>query len=148
MQIRPHDSGLNRREFLNVATLAGVATLLAACSGGSEPTTGPVTPGPSTITVKLIDFPALGAIGGIAGVGTVLFAPVAVVRTGQAAYLALSRVCSHAGCVINLATNGFGCPCHGSQFDSQGKVLVGPAPTALTRLTAILSVDGTLLTIS
>jgi Rieske Fe-S protein len=144
----PLDGGLDRREFLSVTTLAGVAAVLAACGGGGQATTGPITPGPASITVKLSDFPALGSVGGIAAVGTVLLSPVAIVRTGQSSYIALSRVCTHQGCVINLSPNGFTCPCHGSRFDSQGNVLVGPASRALSRLNAVLSADGTSLTIS
>ena len=28
---------------------------------------------------------------------------------------------------------GFGCPCHGSQFDTEGNRIAGPAPRALDR---------------
>ena len=147
MTISSGDGALDRREFLGQATLASVAIVLGACGGGP---TGPgdVTPGPSSISVKLSDFPALNAIGGIAAVGTVLLSPVAVVRTGQSSYLALSRICTHASCVIDLASSGFSCPCHGSRYDSQGNVTNGPAPRPLARLTATLSADGTTLTIS
>lgn len=138
---------LDRRQFLSVATLAGVAAVLAAC-GDSATGPQPITPGPATIDVRLSDFPQLGAVGGIAAVGTVLLSPVAIVRTGQASYLALSRVCTHQGCVINVGSNGFACPCHGSRYDSQGNVLNGPAPRALARLSAVLSADGTVLTVS
>ena len=122
MSVPVLDGEFDRREFLSVATLAGVAAILAACG---ESTTGPgtITPGPASIDVKLSDFPSLGSVGGIAAVGTVLLSPVAIVRTGPSSYLALSRVCTHQGCVISLASNGFACPCHGSRYDSQGNVL-------------------------
>ena len=142
------DSALGRREFLSQATLTSVAIVLAACGGGGPTGPGDITPGPSSITVKLADFPALNAIGGIAAVGTVLLSPVAVVRTGQSSYLALSRICTHASCVINLASSGFSCPCHGSRYDSQGNVTNGPAARSLARHSATLSADGMTLTIS
>jgi cytochrome b6-f complex iron-sulfur subunit len=48
---------------------------------------------------------------------------------------ALSTRCTHAGCTVNWNTekgdNIFLCPCHGSRFDAQGKVLGGPAKTPL-----------------
>ncbi len=47
---------------------------------------------------------------------------------------ALNAVCTHLGCVVpwNVAENKFMCPCHGSQYDSTGKVIRGPAPKSLT----------------
>lgn len=148
MPILQPGGDLDRRDFLNLATRASVVAILAACGGGGEATTGPITPGPSSITVNLSDFAALGSVGGVVAVGTVLLSPVAVVRTGQSSYLALSRVCTHQGCVINLAASGFACPCHGSRYDSQGNVTNGPASRALARLNAVLSADGTMLTVS
>jgi Rieske Fe-S protein len=37
------------------------------------------------------------------------------------------------GLVPTLNAGGFGCPCHGSQFDSEGNRTAGPAPRALDR---------------
>jgi cytochrome b6-f complex iron-sulfur subunit len=46
---------------------------------------------------------------------------------------ALNAVCTHLGCVVpwNKAENKFMCPCHGSQYNNQGKVVRGPAPLSL-----------------
>ena len=45
----------------------------------------------------------------------------------------INAVCTHLGCVVpwNAAENKFKCPCHGSQYDSTGKVVRGPAPKSL-----------------
>ncbi|KAG1347211.1 Cytochrome b6-f complex iron-sulfur subunit [Cocos nucifera] len=45
----------------------------------------------------------------------------------------LNAVCTHLGCVVpwNSAENKFICPCHGSQYNNQGKVVRGPAPLSL-----------------
>ncbi|MEM7727577.1 MAG: cytochrome b6-f complex iron-sulfur subunit [Cyanobacteria bacterium P01_A01_bin.45] len=45
----------------------------------------------------------------------------------------INAVCTHLGCVVpwNVAENKFMCPCHGSQYDSTGKVVRGPAPRSL-----------------
>merc|ERR1719224_272482 len=47
---------------------------------------------------------------------------------------AVNAVCTHLGCVVpwNKAENKFMCPCHGSQYDKNGKVVRGPAPLSLT----------------
>ncbi len=39
----------------------------------------------------------------------------------------VSAICTHLGCVLEKAEEGFQCPCHGSFFDEEGKVLYGPA---------------------
>ena len=46
---------------------------------------------------------------------------------------AINAVCTHLGCVVpwNPTENKYMCPCHGSQYDSQGKVIRGPAPKSL-----------------
>ena len=45
----------------------------------------------------------------------------------------INAVCTHLGCVVpwNKAENKFMCPCHGSQYNAQGKVIRGPAPLSL-----------------
>jgi len=45
----------------------------------------------------------------------------------------LNAVCTHLGCVVpwNKAENKFKCPCHGSQYNNEGKVIRGPAPLSL-----------------
>lgn len=57
---------------------------------------------------------------------------------------ALSAICTHLGCVVTLTSRGFQCPCHGSKFDIDGKVLSGPAPKALEWLKVGMSPDGQL----
>jgi cytochrome b6-f complex iron-sulfur subunit len=45
----------------------------------------------------------------------------------------LNAVCTHLGCVVpwNKAENKYMCPCHGSQYNNEGKVVRGPAPLSL-----------------
>jgi cytochrome b6-f complex iron-sulfur subunit len=46
---------------------------------------------------------------------------------------AILSVCTHLGCVVPwvVSSNKFCCPCHGSQYDENGKVVRGPAPLSL-----------------
>ena len=46
---------------------------------------------------------------------------------------ALKTANGEVGIVPALAAAGFGCPCHGSQFDTEGNRTAGPAPRALDR---------------
>lgn len=67
-----------------------------------------------------------------------------LVRKGNT-FRAVSAVCTHLHCTVNLAGNGFHCPCHGSVFDAGGKVLSGPAPSPLPWFLVTLSRDGHLV---
>jgi cytochrome b6-f complex iron-sulfur subunit len=57
---------------------------------------------------------------------------------------ALNAVCTHLGCVVpwNKAENKFICPCHGSQYNKDGKVVRGPAPLSLALAHREESADG------
>lgn len=56
------------------------------------------------------------------------------VKTGYDNWLVTIGICTHLGCVP-LANqgdyDGWFCPCHGSQYDSSGRVRRGPAPLNL-----------------
>jgi len=55
----------------------------------------------------------------------------------------LSSHCTHLGCKINKIENGrLVCPCHGSEYDLEGKVLKGPAYKNLEKLRSKISEDG------
>ena len=49
-------------------------------------------------------------------------------------FSAVSTVCPHLGCQVNLKETGFACPCHGSQFDEEGRLVRGPAQKGLQAL--------------
>lgn len=55
---------------------------------------------------------------------------VYVFADGKGIY-AISAVCTHLGCVVNKDERGFACPCHGSRYDTDGKVEKGAAPKDL-----------------
>ncbi|HXG52714.1 MAG TPA: Rieske 2Fe-2S domain-containing protein [candidate division Zixibacteria bacterium] len=55
---------------------------------------------------------------------------VAIYKEGNGVY-AVSRICTHLGCIVNATESGFDCPCHGSKFAKDGTVLKGPAPKPL-----------------
>ncbi len=68
------------------------------------------------------------------GSRTVASAIPALILHAPAGFSALSLVCTHLGCTVQQTSNGFQCPCHGSQYDAQGKVTRGPAPNPLRAL--------------
>jgi cytochrome b6-f complex iron-sulfur subunit len=68
----------------------------------------------------------------------------AVVFRSPSGFTALSLVCTHLGCTVESKPEGFSCPCHGSQFDPQGKVARGPAQKPLNSLRTDITSDGKL----
>ena len=59
----------------------------------------------------------------------------------QNAAYAIKPVCPHRGCAVDWRPqqNRFFCPCHDSEFDAKGRVLKGPAKTALPVVTVAIS---------
>ena len=55
--------------------------------------------------------------------------PVALYCDDQGTEHAVSAVCPHMGCLVhwNGGEKSWDCPCHGSRFNAQGKLLNGPA---------------------
>ncbi len=64
------------------------------------------------------------------------------VFNGAEGFYAISSVCTHLGCNVKRSTTGFDCPCHGSRFDENGRVIRGPAPEPLTWFALTLSARG------
>ena len=57
----------------------------------------------------------------------------AIVRRDSSGFVAYSAVCTHLGCLVKWdgARKEFLCPCHAAVFDSNGRVVSGPAPAPL-----------------
>ncbi len=61
------------------------------------------------------------------------------VKAGKANWLVLVGVCTHLGCIpkgqspgdVKGEYGGWFCPCHGSQYDTSGRIRKGPAPLNL-----------------
>ncbi|MEI6208945.1 MAG: Rieske (2Fe-2S) protein [Desulfuromonadales bacterium] len=67
---------------------------------------------------------------------------LALMRDDKGFY-ALSLICTHLGCTVIVSEDALSCPCHGSVFDRQGKILKGPADRSLVRL-ELVEQNGTL----
>ena len=55
-------------------------------------------------------------------------------KPGKAQYLILIGTCTHLGCVPTFGGGDYGgwfCPCHGSVYDTSGRIRKGPAPKNL-----------------
>lgn len=147
---------LSRRNMILAGGSAAAAVALAACS--STPATsspgagaGPAGPAPTdpsgsasgsgasapaTEVAKLADIPVGGGIA-----ATLNGQPILLAQPTAGTVVGFSAKCPHQGCKVAPAAKEFDCPCHQSRFDlATGKVLGGPAPRALDKVT--VTVDG------
>ena len=51
----------------------------------------------------------------------------------NAMFVVFSNRCMHVGCPVMASVAGFGCPCHGGQYDVQGRRIAGPPVRPLDR---------------
>lgn len=120
--------GASRRELITLGSAFGLMGLAAAGTGGALfkymfPVVSYGTPQKFLVPVE--DLPDVG--------DELVFDDMKVVlrRQTENEVAAISLVCTHLGCTVNRVETGFLCPCHGSQYDSDGIVVGGPAPKTL-----------------
>lgn len=60
----------------------------------------------------------------------------AVYKDEQGNIHAFSAICTHQGCAVtwNQSEQAWDCPCHGSRFSTDGKVVKGPATEPLATI--------------
>lgn len=139
--------GLARRELLGKGlSFAAWGTVFTLGGGGVAESVRFLFPSvvfrpPSTYEVGRLDDFATSSDGadeyGVIGVESrfVKEHRFFVVREADRLYAMFAR-CPHLGCTVNWfpSLNIFKCPCHGSQFRSNGENFAGPAPRSLDRL--------------
>ncbi|MGW4638714.1 QcrA and Rieske domain-containing protein [Sphaerisporangium sp. NPDC004334] len=144
-------AGTTRRAAIVGVGSAGLATVLAACAGrgaisagigssssGASAPSGGATPPTATTSgtslAKTSDIPKDG--------GKVLpDHKIVIVQPAVGKFRAFSAVCTHRGCMVADVSSGMiNCPCHGSMFWLDGKVMGGPATKPLTEIP--IKVDG------
>ena len=129
---------MDRRQFL---TLAG-ASMLAGCA---SMVTVPVTPEGGRLRLDLRAYPQLRTPG-----GAVMLRPagyptdVYVLALSEGTFVAVSPICKHQGCIVDIAGDRLVCPCHGSTYGRDGRVLRGPTTEPLDRFPVDVSPDGIL----
>ncbi|MDP4221418.1 MAG: Rieske 2Fe-2S domain-containing protein [Bacteroidota bacterium] len=146
----PHSNG--RREFLKTAamTLGAVFVSLPVISaldgcGGTGLKAGNTAPQIGVDVSSLTEGAASLVTSDVGPDG----APILIHRISANQYEAHSMKCTHKGCVVGEPdqTGIANCPCHGAQYDLNGRVLTGPAQydlhpyrTAYNSQTKILTV--------
>ena len=139
--------GCSRRSFVQGLAAATAAAILVGCqSGSSLPTATSTTCSGTSACIDLADptNAALMTIGGAMLIDTARDT-IIVIRSSETVVIALSAICTHAGCALDFAAPQLTCPCHGSVFDEHGNVVTGPARSSLKVYSASLA--GTTITV-
>jgi Rieske Fe-S protein len=94
------------------------------------------------VRLALADHPELAQAGGaIKILPSGMREPLYVLALDGGGYAVLSPKCTHRECTVDIQGARLVCPCHGSTFDREGKVLRGPAERPLARYEASVA-DG------
>ena len=64
---------------------------------------------------------------------------------GEDKFTAVSNTCMHLGCPVQPNPTGFACPCHGGQYDREGRVTGGPPVRPLNRYETTIDAQGHLI---
>jgi cytochrome b6-f complex iron-sulfur subunit len=107
----------------------------------------PQSPDPDWTRIELADVPSLRTPGATAIVErSDQLLNVWVQHHANGCFTAVWRVCTHGACDVEPAVSGeWYCPCHGSRFGSDGRVLQGPATRPLSAFKVVRSGDALLL---
>ena len=136
----PDKGGMSRRGFLGLASMGAVILSFLASLGGILRFTKPNVHYEESKRFRIgkpENFP-IGIVKSMEDKNVFIFSE-------NEGLHAISRVCTHLGCLVSFTGTGFDCPCHGSKFDRNGKVIAGPAPRNLPWLEISRDVDGTLV---
>jgi cytochrome b6-f complex iron-sulfur subunit len=121
-------SPLARREFLAVCACGGAALFVTGCV---SLVTHPVPVTGTTVRLSLASFPELAKPDGAIKILPEGRTEPILVLVG-ASFSAVSPICTHRGCTVDVQGPRLVCPCHGSTYDRLGHVLKGPAERSLT----------------
>ena len=148
----------SRREFCihacEAVSLVSLGAVIGSCGGspnspsGNAPAlqtvNGTVAAGAVNVTIDAAS--PLATVGASAFVqsssGSFL-----VSRSAQDAFVAVTAICTHEQCTVTGFQNQrYVCPCHGSEYTTNGSVVKGPAVLSLRQFTTRFA--GNVLTIS
>lgn len=124
---------MNRRDLIRSIAIGGATIILppmvfTTCEKGSDP--GGNNNGTGNDLKIDLTLPANADL--LSPGGFVVVSDVIVINSAGT-YIALSVICTHAGCRVsyNASAGNLPCPCHGSVFSTAGAVVNGPADSPL-----------------
>jgi cytochrome b6-f complex iron-sulfur subunit len=139
----------SRREFCaHAMSFVTVTSLVEGCGGSGNPA-GPGGGGggggaPALATITGTAAGNAITVGNVSGTALANVGSAALVQAGGSSFLvtqatqgsfsAFTAICTHEQCIVTgFQSNTFVCPCHGSQYNTSGAVVQGPATRALQR---------------
>jgi Rieske Fe-S protein len=136
-------SPCDRRDFVRLGTAALAAALTQGCASLMTRRV-PVADG--RVRLDLRQYPELTEPGGTLRLLPDGWAdPLYVLSLTPGRFVALSPICTHLGCTVEMSGQRLICPCHGSTYDREGKVLQGPAERPLRQFPSRVMPDGLLV---
>ncbi|MCI0433465.1 MAG: ubiquinol-cytochrome c reductase iron-sulfur subunit [Gemmatimonadetes bacterium] len=135
-------SRCDRRAFVGLAAGAVAATVFPGCASVASL---PVRTDLGIVRLALRDHPRLTQPGGSLRIQPEAHPTAVYVLNLGHEFAALSPVCQHQGCIVNIQGARLVCPCHGSTYDRDGSVLRGPTERPLIRYPATVTDTGELV---
>jgi Rieske Fe-S protein len=119
---------ISRRSL--IAGICGIATLsLTPLSAEGASVVKKAAGG--RLSIRMRDIPKVVDVGSSASIGSVKGRPVALLRTGTSTFKAFSLMCPHQGVTVIKQEDGWYCDAHGSKFEENGALNMGPATSGL-----------------
>ncbi|HUG40550.1 MAG TPA: Rieske (2Fe-2S) protein [Longimicrobiales bacterium] len=132
----------SRRDFLRLAAALAAAGVLAP--GCASVVAVRVRPVDGRVRLDPAEHPGLAGPGGFLRLQPDGFSAQVYVLSTEGGYAALSPICTHLGCTVEIQGARLECPCHGSTYDRGGRVLRGPAERPLRSFPVRSHPDGTI----
>jgi Rieske Fe-S protein len=133
---------MHRRGFVQIAAGAFGAAALPACASVAVM---PVAAEGGAIRLRLRDHARLAEPGGYLKLQPDTQPTPVYILAVDDGFVALSPICMHLGCTVNIEGQRLVCPCHGSMYDRRGGVLRGPTQRPLASYPTALTADGELV---
>lgn len=118
--------GTSRRTLLaGIGGLSIVGISGCAVYGDTSDDAPAGRPGKGELLVKVSEVPEAGGV-------LLEDAKLVVTQPEAGTFKAFSAICTHQNCTVSQVEDGIiFCPCHKSEFDLNGEVVGGPAPSPL-----------------
>jgi len=130
---------MDRRQFLAALGIGAAATAFIMNMDSCSKNSG-IGAAPSNVNFT-IDLSNSANSSLLTAGGYIYQDNIIIIKTVKGNYIALSMICTHAGCTVQY--DGLGdqifCPCHGSTYSDNGQVTGGPAPSSLQTYKTSLS---------
>lgn len=136
---------MKRRDFISWVGLGWIASSLPVAIAACSSQTATIEPKSSASQdwQKVGTTAELDKTSQLVAKDSPVGAVLVVGKSQSANLIAVNPTCTHKGCTVTWKEEGkkFTCPCHGSEFASDGKVLKGPADKPLKTYAARIEGD-------